>query len=102
MKIRARSIRASLAVAALAGLWLMVGALAASPGKPVKVFLCAGQSNMAGAGNRNGLDGADARLFPDPAVRFWFASPGRDNASSLALHRQRIRGDGPPFRPRLP
>lgn len=73
---------AAFTFAVLAGLCFAIAASAASPGRPVKVFLCAGQSNMAGAGSRNGLDPADAKLFPDPAVRFWFASPGRDNAST--------------------
>jgi hypothetical protein len=82
MKIHPLPGRAVLAVAALAGLWLALTVSAASPGPPVKVFLCAGQSNMAGIGNRNGLAAADARLFPEPAIRFWFASPGRDNAST--------------------
>lgn len=67
---------------ALAGLVLAAATSAAEAGRPVQVFLCAGQSNMAGIGNRHGLEPADARLFPDPAVRFWFASPGRDNAST--------------------
>jgi len=56
--------------------------LAADPDlRPVKVFLCAGQSNMAGAGSRAGLSADDAKLFPDREVRFWFADPAQDKAS---------------------
>jgi hypothetical protein len=39
--------------------------------KPVKVFLCSGQSNMAGAGNMNRLSAEDKALFPDKTVRYW-------------------------------
>lgn len=78
-------------IAAVAGLVLAVAASAATPGRRVKVFLCAGQSNMAGAGSRSGLDPADAKLFPDPAIRFWFASPGRGTPTN----RWAALGEGP-------
>lgn len=82
MKRRADHEKTLRTAIALAGLLLAAAADAAAGDRPVRVFLCAGQSNMAGIGSRNGLDPADARLFPDPAVRFWFASPGRDNPST--------------------
>jgi hypothetical protein len=82
MRTRARPWYTILTILALAGLGLVASASVESHGQPVKVFLCAGQSNMAGIGNRNGLDPADARLFPASAIRFWFASPGRDSAST--------------------
>jgi len=49
---------------------------------PVKVFLCAGQSNMGGAGSRNALNATDAKLFPDADIRFWFADPARDSTAT--------------------
>lgn len=50
-------------------------AIAASSGKPVKVFLCSGQSNMAGAGSMNGLSEEDKAQFPDQTVRYWCLKP---------------------------
>lgn len=50
-------------------LFLAWSAFSEPGGKPVKVFLCSGQSNMAGSGNMNGLSEQDKALFPDKTVR---------------------------------
>jgi hypothetical protein len=48
----------------------LITALADTTALPVKVFLCAGQSNMGGAGNGAGLDAETAAQFPDKAI--WY------------------------------
>ena len=49
---------------------MIMSALAQTAALPVKVFLCAGQSNMSGAGTDEGVDAATAASFPDKNI--WY------------------------------
>ena len=67
----------------------LLNAAAQTPGLPVKVFLCAGQSNMGGAGNTAGLDATTAALFPDKDIWYRWSDIEHSNNKWDPL-------DGPP------
>ena len=47
--------------------------------RPVKVFLCAGQSNMLGIGNLEGLSPELAKEFPAKDILYWWVTPFPEN-----------------------